>query len=76
MMKKSLGGFEYLYCCLQCSAEEQPDEQEEGSWEPGRPSFHLLHCCKKDVCYLEPARWTSAGLNATVLHAVAFWFLY
>ena len=37
-MKKSLRGFECLCCCLQCSAEEQPDEQEEGSWQPGRPS--------------------------------------
>lgn len=38
MMKRSLRGFECLCCCLQCSAEEQPDEQEEGSWQPGRPS--------------------------------------
>lgn len=38
MIKKSLRGFECLCCCLQCSAEEQPDEQEEGSWQPGRPS--------------------------------------
>lgn len=49
VIEKSMRSFECLCCCLQCSAEEQPDEQEEGSWQPGRPSFHLLHCCKKDM---------------------------
>lgn len=32
VIKKSLRSFQCLCCCFQCSAEEQPDEQEEGSW--------------------------------------------
>lgn len=74
MIKKSLRGFECLCCCLQCSAEEQPDEQEEGSWQPGRPSSISFTAARR-TCLLPGSYQVDkccAGLDAAVLQVVYF----